>query len=149
MGTLTEEVSGEIAQLFHQFQRELIDNLDSQRKQLMEQYVKSYIDVDEYAISANLTSITINSQSTNYERITQVLAYCGPNPGRVTLGDRQLIIPAGSLQSLAGVWRMAATDVRRIESVLLTAGAVSGAGAAGLLYLELFGTEIPTGSLMW
>jgi hypothetical protein len=149
MATLTEEAADEIAKLFHNFQRELVDRLDSQYRQLHEQYQKSYYDVDEYAISPSSTGFTVNSQSTNYERITQVVAYCGPNAGRVTLGDRQLIIPAGSLQSLAGVWRLAATDVRKIESVTLTAGAVSGVGAAGLLYLELFGTEIPTGSLMW
>lgn len=149
MATLTEDAAAEIAALFHNFQRELIDNLDSQYKQLKEQYQRSYFDVDEYAISPSSTGFTVNSQSTNYERITQVVAYCGPNAGRVTLGDRQLIIPAGSLQSLAGVWRLAATDVRKIESVTLAAGAVSGVGAAGLLYLELFGTEIPTGSLMW
>lgn len=147
--SLTTEVSDEVAQLLYQFQRNFIDALDGQYRRLHDEYVKSYVDVDEYAINGAATAITIMAQSTNYERITQVLAYCGPNAGRVTLGDRQLIIPGGSLQSLAGIWRLSHTDVRKIESVTLTAGAVSGTGAAGLLYLNLFGTEIPTGKLMF
>lgn len=146
---LEAKVGSEVADLLYQFQRNFLDQLDSRIQHLKAEYAKSYIDVDEYAISQSATTINLNSQSTNFERITNLVAYCGPNAGRVTIGDRQIIIPAATCFTLAGVWRISATDVRRIESVTLTAGSVSGVGAAGLLFLELFGTEIPIGSIMW
>lgn len=132
------------------FEKRFIELLNSQWELFTKTLRDSWLDVDEYNYNANSTQVIVPPQSSNPVNIDTIVAYCGPNDGLVTLGDRQIPIPAATIQSIGGRWRLSAQDKRMIQSVTLTSGSPGNPvtiGEPGLLYLELFGKEIPYGAI--
>lgn len=145
-------------QFIRELTRQFLDHLDSHTRHMTEALRESWRDVEEW--TPFLQSGTLNQaapQGENPVEITAICAYAGvatpANMGLIELGaQRQPIpIPGGQLISLTGLWRLQSTDVRIISSVTNTGNApgARGSGAAGFLYMGLFGKEIPLGRVRW
>lgn len=128
---------------------EILRAIQGQHALIRHELAKSYEDVAEDDNVSNDTSLTVSPQSQNPERITRIVAYVGTGKGRLTLGNRTILINS-TVQpvTLEGRWRLENTDKRKLECVTLDAdGKPTGAGNPTFLYLGLFGEEIPRAEL--
>lgn len=128
-----------------------IDIMDARANELRQAVEDSYSDVDESRTMFSGTILDVPAQSSNFERITDILAYCGPGQGLLTLGNFQIPIPAATFVSIGCKMRLGNTDRRRLSSVTVAGGTpgLDGTGPAGFLALALWGKEIPVGAMAW
>ena len=89
--------------------------------------------IDEYVPPMqNATTLTVPCQVTNPVIIESILAYSSAGAATIQIGDRIIPIPQG-LSNLQGLTIIRNTN---LNAILTTA-------AAGTIFLELFGREIP------
>ena len=130
--------------------QEFVDVLNSRLATMERALEDSWTDVHESNFTQAATSLKLQPQAESYVKINTIIGYVGaPTPanmGLIELGNYDAIpIPTGQIFSLGGGWRLSNTDIRIISSVTgtnLSPGARA-SGAAGYLYLALFGKEIP------
>jgi hypothetical protein len=147
-----------VAQFEEDLVRRFVEALEAQRRLLTDALRQSWGDVEEANFVASATSLQLKAQSDNEERIDFVMAYAGVaagNGGLVRLGDADLshtfVVPGGTLLATQCKIRLKNTSLRRIDTVVLTNNSpgLPPAGPAGFLYLGLFGSEVPIGSIKW
>ncbi len=102
------------------------------------QWIQSLINqvpkyVDEKSYQASASTITLQPQSQNLERITAMIAYVSSTGAVLQVGTRYFPLPIGVTYWNNLTWMLDSTDIRSLTQ-----------SAQGQLSLELMGEEIPT-----
>lgn len=136
-----------LAKISRQFETIIDSKLALMRRQL-EDFLA---DVNEELYVENGTVCIVRPQSENWERIDQVVAYAGVpagNMGLVELGSEvKFPVPPGVLFAFTPRKRLQVADLRVLSSVTAANNAPTGtrgSGAAGYLFLGLYGKEVST-----
>lgn len=134
-----------------------INELDSQRRVLLDALRLSWLDVEEALFVPSNSVLTLKAQSDNEERIDFIMAYAGVAAGKgglIELGDADrphtIPVPAGVFLATSVKIRLKNTSTRRLSVTTFTNNAPTfpaDQSASGFLYLGLFGAEVPIGAI--
>lgn len=128
--------SGECQQAYELVSKHL-EIAIAERNELRKQLAQLPKYVDEYNFQPSGTTLTVNPQSRNVEKITRIRGYCqfGTNGPTLTLGERAIPVNIGEIDEEFGP-----------DGILLKPGdkrtLTSDSGTAGIMWLELLGQEM-------